>query len=130
MQLIVIATIAVAIVGVAFAMQNNVPVTVNFLLWRFDSSLAMVLLLALAFGASIVALLTTPATLKRQWQVARQKRRIDELERIGEDQRRRISELERQQAPADSGAGAERTPAIEFKQVAATRDRDAGEGST
>ena len=95
MQLIVIATIAVAIVGVAFAMQNNVPVTVNFLLWRFDSSLAMVLLLALAFGASIVALLTTPATLKRQWQFARQKRRIEELERIGEDQRRRISELQK-----------------------------------
>ena len=55
MQLAVIAAIAAAIVGVAFAMQNNVPVTVNVLLWRFDSSLAMVLLLALALGARAVA---------------------------------------------------------------------------
>jgi len=48
MQLAIIAAILTAIVGVAFSMQNDVPVTVNFMLWRFDSSLAMVLLLALA----------------------------------------------------------------------------------
>jgi uncharacterized integral membrane protein len=94
MQLTIIAAIAAAIVGVAFAMQNNVPVTVNFLLWRFDSSLAMVLLLALALGAITIALLTTPATLKRQWLLSRQKRRIEELERNDESQRRRIAELE------------------------------------
>jgi len=93
-QLAVIAAIAAAIVGVAFAMQNNVPVTVNVLLWRFDSSLAMVLLLALALGAIAVALLTTPATLKWQWQRVRQKRRIEELEKTCEDQRNRIAELE------------------------------------
>lgn len=51
MQLTLIAAIVTAIVGVAFAMQNNVPVTVNLLAWRCDSSLAMVLLLALALGA-------------------------------------------------------------------------------
>ena len=47
MQLTIIAAILISILGVAFAMQNNVPVTVNFLLWRLDSSLAMVLLLSL-----------------------------------------------------------------------------------
>ena len=56
MQLTIIAAILISILGVAFAMQNNVPVTVNFLLWRLDSSLAMVLLLALALGAIIIAL--------------------------------------------------------------------------
>ena len=95
MQLAIIAAIGTAIVGVAFAMQNNLPVTVNFMLWRFDSSLAMVLLLAVASGAMVVALLTTPATLKSQWQLARQKRRIAELERAGDSQRGRIAELER-----------------------------------
>lgn len=95
MQLAIIAAIGTAIVGVAFAMQNNLPVTVNFMLWRFDGSLAMVLLLAVASGAMVVALLTTPATLKSQWQLARQKRRIAELERAGDSQRGRIAELER-----------------------------------
>lgn len=94
MQLAVIAGIFATLVGVAFAMQNNVPVTVNFLLWRFDSSLAMVLLLALALGAIIIALLSTPATLKRQWQMGRQKRRIAELEGLCDGQRQRIAELE------------------------------------
>lgn len=94
MQLAIIAAIAAALVGVAFAMQNDVAVTVNFLLWRFDSSLAMVLMLALAFGALIVALLGTPATLKWQWQLGRQKRRIEELEMTCDQLRNRLAELE------------------------------------
>ena len=89
MQLTIIAAIFTSIVGVAFAMQNNVPVTVNFLLWRFDSSLAMVLLLALALGAIVIAFLTTPATLRSQWLMKRQKRRIEELEKTRHGKRQR-----------------------------------------
>ena len=114
MQLAIIAAIFTAIVGVAFAMQNNVPVTVNFLLWRFDSSLAMVLLLALACGAIIVALLTTPATLKWQWQLARQKRRIEDLERTCNGQLSRIADLERR-IPAEQAA--EPRPYVGLKQI-------------
>ncbi len=77
MQLTVILSIVVAIGGVSFALQNNVPVTVNFLVWRFDSTLAMVLLVALALGALIVALVSTPATLKSQWNVARLRKQLD-----------------------------------------------------
>ena len=80
MQLYAIAAIIVAIVSVFFALQNNVPVSVSFLAWRFDSTLAMVLLLALALGASIIALISTPATIKRQWIISRQQRQIRELE--------------------------------------------------
>lgn len=68
MQLAIIAAILATIVGVAFCYaRNTLAVTVSFMLWSFDSSLAMVLLLALALGATIVALLTTPMTLKWQW---------------------------------------------------------------
>lgn len=108
MQLMIIAAILFAVGSVFFALQNNVPVTVTFLLWRFDGSLAMILLLAVALGAVIIALLTTPSTLRQQWQTAKHKRRIAELERESEEQRRHISELERQmpavieQSPAPS----------------------------
>jgi uncharacterized integral membrane protein len=115
MQLSIIAAIVTAIVGVAFAMQNNVTVTVSFLLWRFDSSLAMVLLLALALGAIIVALLTTPATLRWQWRLARQKRHIEELERTAKEQHCRIAELERH-IPAEV-ATAEQRPYVGLKQL-------------
>jgi len=80
MQLAILIGLAVALVAVAFALQNNVPVTVTFLLWRFDSSLPIVLLLAVAAGALAVALLSTPSVLKLQWNLVRLRRRINALE--------------------------------------------------
>lgn len=115
MQLAVISAILTAIVAVFFAMQNNVPVTVNFLFWRFDSSLAMVLMLALALGATVIALLSTPAALKAQWRQSRQKRRIEALEKTIEDQRRRIADLE-SHLPANPDGAASR-PYVGLKQL-------------
>jgi uncharacterized integral membrane protein len=68
MQLIVILSSVAAIGGVSFALQNQMAVTVSFLLWRFDSSLAMVILVSLALGACVVLLaaLRKPAARQRQ----------------------------------------------------------------
>lgn len=115
MQLAVIAAIATAILGVAFAMQNNVPVTVTFLVWRFDSTLAMMLLIALALGAIVVALLSTPMTLKRQWQSSRQKQHIRDLEKTCETLRAKIGELERRHPP-ESDSQPEK-PYVGLKQL-------------
>ena len=52
MQLFTIFAMLFTAGGVMFAFQNNVPVTVNFFMWRFDSSLAMVMLLALVTGGN------------------------------------------------------------------------------
>jgi lipopolysaccharide assembly protein A len=79
MQLGIIIGIAIAVAAVAFALQNNVPVTVTFLVWRFDSSLAMVLLLALAIGAIVMILVTAPGALKARWTMSRQRKEIAEL---------------------------------------------------
>ncbi len=94
MQLITILGIAVALAAVAFALQNNVPVTVTFLLWRFDSSLAMVLLLALALGAIIVALVSTPRALRSQWLLSRQRSEIAALTATKAELERKLSALE------------------------------------
>lgn len=102
MQIKIFAAILVALGGVVFAMQNNVPVTVNFLLWRFDSSLALVLLSSLALGAVIVALLTMPDTVRRQLRILRQKRRIDELENICAVQKRQLADAAHKQHAPDS----------------------------
>ena len=79
MQLGIIVGIAIAVAAVAFALQNNVPVTVTFLVWRFDSSLAMVLLLSLAVGAIVMALVTAPGALRARWTMSRQRKEISEL---------------------------------------------------
>jgi len=52
MLLLTIAALFIA-TGVVFALQNNISVAVTFLQWRFDGSLAMALLLALAAGTII-----------------------------------------------------------------------------
>jgi uncharacterized integral membrane protein len=95
--------IFIAIGGVLFALQNNIPVTVTFLLWRFESSLAVVLLLAVAVGAIVVALLATPTTLRRQWAGAKQKKRIQELEKESEALKARVATLEAS-SPAKAAA--------------------------
>lgn len=121
MQLAIIAAILATIVGVAFAMQNTLAVTVSFMLWSFDSSLAMVLLLALALGAMIVALLTTPMTLKWQWTMTRQKQRIDELERLCATQQSRIADLENN-LPSELVAEEQR-PYVGLKQLIVNREK-------
>lgn len=93
MQLLAIFAMAVGLGSVMFALQNNVPVTVTFLLWRFDGSLAMVLLLAIALGGLIVALLSTPATLRRQWAVHRLNKQINQLSAEKTDLRDQLARL-------------------------------------
>jgi len=94
MQLTVIIGIIIAIAGVAFALQNSVPVTVSFLIWRFDGSLALILLLALALGALIIALVSTPAALRSRWSANRQRKEIENLQQANASLRARIAELE------------------------------------
>ena len=102
MQLSVIVAIVIAIAGFAFAMQNSVPATLVFLLWRFDGSLGVIALLALALGALIVALLSTPATLRCNWTVKRQQKEIDALK--ADIAGLRAAELERQSSSSRGGA--------------------------
>ena len=94
MQLLLIFGIAFAIAAVAFALQNNVPVTVSFAFWSFEGSLAMVLLLAIGFGAIIAGLVSSPAMIKGQWAVARLRRQVAALEGDKADQAQRIRALE------------------------------------
>ena len=116
MQVITIVAMLVAAAGVTFALQNNVPVAVAFLLWRFEGSLAMVLLLTLAVGAFIVALVSTPSTLRRQWAIAKQNRRITELEGICDSQKEAIARLEGR-LPVTESPPAESVSYVGLKQI-------------
>jgi uncharacterized integral membrane protein len=80
MQLLLILGIAFAIGAVTFALQNNVAATVVLGFWRYDSSLAVVLLVAIGLGALIAGLVSTPSVLKGQWSGARLRRQVAGLE--------------------------------------------------
>lgn len=96
MQLLLIFGIGFAVAAVAFALQNNVPVTVSLLFWSFDGSLAMVLLLAIGLGAIIAGLVSSPSVIRGQWAASRLRRQVAVLEADKADlvQRNRALEAE------------------------------------
>lgn len=119
MQLFAIAAMLIAAFSVTFALQNTVPVTVTFLSWSFDSSLAMVLLLTPAMGGFIVALVSTPWTLSRQWTSVRQSRRIAELENTCSVREKTINDLESRLSPGQFVPVEEKPSYVGLKEILA-----------
>ena len=48
------------------ALQNPIPVGVTFLIWRFEGSLALVLISTFALGVIVSLLISIPAIVKRR----------------------------------------------------------------
>jgi len=82
MQLWLIIAIVVAMLAVIFALQNAIPITVSFLTWKFESSLALVLLIAIALGVLMSLMVSVPSKIKNMKLILNQKRKINELEQI------------------------------------------------
>ncbi len=80
MQIFLLISVVIAVLGIVFALQNAVPVTLTFLVWRIDSSLALVLLVALAAGVLVSFLATLPSLVKGGWTMSGQKRQLKRLE--------------------------------------------------
>jgi uncharacterized integral membrane protein len=107
MQLLTIFAMLVAAGGVVFALQNHETVAVSLLVWNFEASLAIVLLLALALGGLVVALVSTPTTLRHQWTISRQQKQIGELTLRVKTLEGEADELRRRLSTTDVGQGAE-----------------------
>jgi putative membrane protein len=120
MQVLLILGIVFAIGAVTFALQNNVAVTVVFAFWRYDSSLAVVLLIALALGALIAGLVSTPSVIKGQWAGARLRRQVASLEDDRASLERRVRELESElghKTHAPSPGAEEAAPYVGLKSL-------------
>jgi len=125
MQLFLILGIAFAIVAVTFALQNSIAVTVVFAVWRYDSSLAVVLLVALALGALSAGLVSTPSVIKGQWAGARLRRQVASLEEDKVSLERRVRELESGTAPripSAAPAAEEAAPYVGLKELMMSGD--------
>lgn len=80
MQSFLIVALGLAILTVIFALQNAISVTVTFLIWQFEGSLALVLMLTFVLGALVSLLVSIPAIVKRRSAISTQKKKIEELE--------------------------------------------------
>lgn len=80
MHIFLILSLAIAIIAVVFAMQNLATVTVSFLFWSVDSSLALVLLITLAAGVLISLMASLPGLVRGKWAESGNKKRLSVLE--------------------------------------------------
>ena len=78
-QLII--AVAVAIIAMVFALQNDSLVSVRFIFWDLpNANLAMVIVLTLMLGMVIGLLFMAPGIYRRNQVISAQKKRILEIE--------------------------------------------------
>jgi putative membrane protein len=80
MFLLLILGLLLGALTVIFALQNMITVSVNFLVWQVDGSLALILILALIAGFLVSILLSLPEIAKTRGEFAQLKRRNKQLE--------------------------------------------------
>ncbi|MEO7465295.1 MAG: LapA family protein [Nitrosospira sp.] len=87
MQLQLIAVLIIVFLIIMFAVQNAVAVSVVFLLWRVDASLALVIVACFGLGALIGALTTIPTVLRERISLSRLRKQVEELRMENDDLR-------------------------------------------
>jgi len=72
--------------AVVFAFQNTMIITVTFLSWNLQGSLAVVLLLALLTGAIVSTLIALPGHITKSFQISSLRRENKKLKEVAIDQ--------------------------------------------
>lgn len=98
MQFAFYLSVAAAVIATVFALQNMQSVTVVFLFWTFQGSLALVLLATLLIGIAAALLASLPARARKSWQGRSLRHEHGARERRLAEQDARIAELEAENA--------------------------------
>ncbi len=93
MLLPVLLALLLAAASLVFSLQNASPSTVSFLVWRFESSQAVLLLASYAAGLLTGILLILPARVRAGLRSRSRKGQVEELERELADAKR-LAEIE------------------------------------
>ena len=80
MRLYLVSALVIALLAIAFALQNANLVTINLFIWQFRGSLSLVLLATLAIGVVVGLLFSIPAIIRRGWKSGRFKHQAESLE--------------------------------------------------
>jgi uncharacterized integral membrane protein len=80
MQIFLVLALIIALIAVVFTIQNTALVTVTFLVWDLNHSLAFVVLLAILAGVLISQFVAMPTRLKRKLELTNQAKKIKDME--------------------------------------------------
>ena len=75
-----IAILGIVFLTVAFSLQNDQTVSIQFFRWTFEGSLVLVLLTTLCLGIVIHILASMPARIRKSQEIAELNKRVMELE--------------------------------------------------
>ncbi len=87
MQRSLIIGLVLAILLVIFALQNAQEVIITLYFWKFQSSLALLLLISLAIGVFLGAIFSVPSITKRNKKIEELKIKLDDFR---ETQRQKV----------------------------------------
>ncbi len=104
MRIFLVLALLLTVVALIFALQNTATAAITFLIWRFESPLALVLIVALVTGALVGFLAMLPGRVRGGLRAGRQARRIAELEKEVADLRARLATATTPPEAQDSAA--------------------------
>ena len=132
MQIFLFFALFIAVLAVIFAIQNNDQTIVQFAIWKFEESQALVLLITLAAGALISFFFSLPSNIKTRWTIRQQRKKLNELEMNLDLLRAQLEETQKRTAPtaADESAipGAKPLPETIPEDVQVIAESDLPEG--
>jgi uncharacterized integral membrane protein len=80
MRIFFAVALILALLVTVFAVQNNKTITISFIFWSIEGSLALVLMITLVFGIVIGVLLMAPGSVRNRLQIVGLQRSVRSLE--------------------------------------------------
>lgn len=78
-QFYLIVALLLATLVAVFAVQNAAEITIRFLVWTFQSSVVVVILISAGMGALLAALVSLPQTLKARRRLKESEAKLERL---------------------------------------------------
>ncbi len=106
-----IVALILAIVSVAFALQNSDIIQVAFFTLKMEGPFALFILSSLAIGVVIGILVMVPTVIKNAFLISRSRKQIDGLQKSMREQGQVVSKAEPTPVPPAASAPSPSTPA-------------------
>jgi putative membrane protein len=96
MRIFLLIALLIALIAVIFALQNTQVVSITFLAWTFQSSIALEMIVTLIAGVLVGILAMLPASIRSRLQVSSKKREKAGIEASLAQAQQQITALQKQ----------------------------------
>jgi lipopolysaccharide assembly protein A len=107
MRIFLLIALLIALIAVIFALQNTQVVSITFLAWTFQSSIALEMVVTLIAGVVVGILAMLPGSIRSQLQIASRKKEKTGLEASLAQAQQQVVALQKQLDEANQSTQAE-----------------------